>query len=465
MKPKPTTSWNIIRRGLFLALGVLLMSQISGFSQDKDQVIDRVIAVIGDDIILQSDLENQFINYQVSGQPVTNNTRCELFEELLFQTLLLSQAKADSIEVTKAQVESEIDRRLRYFISQIGSPEKLEEFYGKPIVEIREEFRELIRDQLLVQSMQSNITADVKVTPAEVRDFFNSFPKDSLPYINAELEVAQIVKAPPISKEERERVKAKLQSLRDRVMKGESFGTLAYLYSEDPGSAKQNGSLDFMTRGQLVPEFAAVAFNLNPGEVSDIVETEYGYHLIQGVEKRGEQAHVRHILMIPKTAPADLVKAKLYLDSISGLMQKYDTLTFGRAATLYSTDKDTKNNDGMMVNPVSGTTKFELDQISQIDPGLFFVVDKLKVGEISKPEQMDKADGGQAYRLVKLISYVEPHRATLKQDYQRVQDVALIGKQEKIVREWVDKKIGGVYIQINDDFETCPFRNTWQPPR
>ncbi|MGD1846821.1 MAG: peptidylprolyl isomerase [Salibacteraceae bacterium] len=445
----------------FLLFTLVSLIGLNAIAQGDKQVIDKVIAVVGDNVILKSDLENQYISFLGSGGEVTANTRCEILEELLFQNLLLNQSKLDSLVVSEGEIQNEIDRRLRYFVSLLGSEERLEEEYNKSIVEIREEFHDLVEDQLLIQRMQGKITESVEITPAEVKTFFNDIPKDSLPLIGAEAEIAQIVKEPPVSDEEKKRVKYELEELRQRVLKGENFGTLAYLYSEDPGSARQNGELGFLSRTQLVPEFSAVAFNLAPGEVSDIVETEYGFHIIQGIAKRGETINVRHILKIPKVSNADLTKAKRALEKIAGSLVQYDTLTFELAAGLYSDDKETKNSRGMLVNPGDGTTRFPLEQIGQADPSLFFVVDKLEVGQTSDPVVMQKPDGSRAYRLVKLISVTEPHRANLAQDYQRIHDMALAQKREKAITDWINQKIGNAYIRIDDDYAQCSFQNSW----
>ena len=427
----------------------------------KDEIIDGVIATVGDKIVLKSELEAQIVQYISSGAEVEDNTRCLLFEDLLFQKLLLNQADIDSVEVDEAQVQSELDRRIRYFIAQIGSEKKLEEYYKKPVEQIKEEFHDNIKEQLLVQQMQSKITGEVKVTPAEVRDYLEAIPKDSLPYLNSEVQIAQIVKKPEVNAEEKERIRERLIELRNRVLKGESFATLAVLYSEDPGSSKQRGELGFLSRNDLVPEFSAAAFVLKPGEVSEIVETKFGFHIIQMIEQRGETANVRHILLVPKVSPQDLLNSKEYLDSISDLMNKYDTLTFDIAARTFSDDKETKMNSGLIVNPETGNTKFEVDMLGSQDPNLFFTIDKMEIGEISKPILMEYPDGSKAYRLVKLISRSDPHIANLIDDYQRIQEVALMAKQNKLVEKWMNKKTDKTYINIHDKYKGCNFQNNW----
>lgn len=432
---------------------------LPAFSQPR--VIDKVIGVIGDNVLLKSDLENQKIQYLSSGYEFTENTPCELLEELLFQKFLLNQAQLDSVEVSEAQIQSELDRRLRYFIAQIGSEKKLEEHYQKSIAEIKSDFHDLIKDQLLAQNMQQKISGNIKVTPAEVKAFFDRIPSDSLPFISSELEVAQIVKKPVIRDEEKKAVRAKLEAIRERVIKGEDFGTLAYLYSEDPGSAKQNGELGLVARGALVPEFASVAFSIKPGEVSEIVESDFGYHIIQLIEKRGEQVNVRHILLVPKVISEDMVIAKNYLDSIARLQNQVDTLSFELAAQLFSEDKESKMNGGRLVNPQTGTTRFESELLGQFDPMLFFAAEKMQPGEKSQPILWQKQDGTQAYRIIKLISRTEPHRANLKNDYQKIQEAALQEKQNKAMKAWIEKKVKRTFVKLDNDYKNCKFENNW----
>lgn len=448
-----------IKKILFSVLAFLLLS-LFGWTQPKNNV-DRIVAIVAEEIILRSEVEDQLNQMIASGAEVDKNTRCSLFEDLIFQRLLLDQAKLDSIEVSDAEVQSEIDRRLRYFIQQFGSKEKLEEFYGKSLVEIKKEFADIIKDQLLVERMQGKIAPDIKITPGEVRAFYNSIPKDSLPYINSEVEIAQIVKKPPISSTERERIIAKLNEFKERVKKGENFGTLAYLYSEDPGSARNNGELGFTKRDVFVKEFADAAFELAPGEMSDIVETQFGFHLIQGILRRGDEVNCRHILITPKVQPNDLAKAKTELDSIKNLIATVDTLDFDEAAKRFSDDEATKTNGGLLINPTTGTSKFEVDQISKVDPNLFFVVNNLKVGEISSPVVMTTTDNKEAYRIVKLVKFTDPHKANLKDDYAKLQMAATIEKENKATAAWIDRKVTKTYLRIDDEYKTCPFDHNY----
>ncbi len=447
---------------LLLAPAVFAQSIADTIPVDHDKpVVDKILAVIGDEIVLKSDLEQQYLQYARSGNKVDSGTHCLIFEDILFKTLLLNQAEVDSITVSEEQVNSELDRRLNYFIDQIGSVEKLEEFYEKSIVEIKAEFHDLIKDQMLMQQMQSMIVGDVDVSPKEVEKFFKSIPEDSLPFIPSEVVVEQIVIYPEVSDEEKQLVKERLNGLRQRIMKGEDFGTLAYLYSEDPGSAKKNGELGFMSRKQLVPEFANVAFNIEKGQVSEVFETEYGFHIVQLIEKRGQQVNVRHILLKPKVHPGDLQRAKVKLDSIRNVLMTNDTITFERMAALYSDDESTRMNGGKLINRNTGNNTFELNEISQIDPSLFFVLDKMEPGDISYPVIYQKYDGSQAYRLVKLVSLTEPHRASLETDYQKIVAAARAEKEKEVIDKWIQEKIKTTYIRIAPEYRKCEYQHNW----
>lgn len=424
------------------------------------QPIDKVIAVVGSNIIMLSEVEAQYLQIVAQGYAEDPSIKCDLLEELLFQKLLVNQARLDSIEVSDDQVEEELDRRLRYFISQIGSEQKLEEYYKKSIVEIKDDFRELIKDQLLGQNMQYKITGEVKVTPAEVRDYFSKIPSDSLPYINVELEIGRIVKKPIISKKEKDEAKARAEELRQRILDGAKFETMAKLYSEDPGSATNGGELGFFGRGNMVPEFEALAFSLQGKEISEVFETEYGFHFLQVIERRGEQVNARHILITPKTSEGDLTSSKILLDSVYDLLLK-DSLTFAEAAEKFSDDEGDKNNGGIVTNPQTGSTKFEMDQLSSIDPTLFLTIDKMKVGEFSKPIITSAQDGKQAYSIILLKSRTEPHKANLRDDYQKIQTAASTMKESNLVRDWIAKKIATTYIRIDEAYLNCNYNNPW----
>ena len=441
-----------------ILLGALMMSKANA---QAGVPIDKVIAVIADQIVLQSELEAAAIAYARQGNPVESNTRCVIFEDLLFKKLMINQAKVDSLEVSDDQINSEISNRIQYFVQQIGSEKKLEEFYEKSIPEIREEFYDLIKEQMLTQQMQGSITAGVDISPKEVKEFFTKIPKDSLPFINSEVVVEHIVVDPVINEDEKNRTREKLEGFRERILKGEDFGTLAFLYSQDPGSARKNGELGFMERGALVKEFAGVAFSIQPGQVSEIFETEYGFHIVQLIERRGQQANVRHILLKPQVSAADLAESKMELDSIRTQILEVDSISFEIMASKYSDDKSTRMNGGKLINRESGSTTFEIDQISKVDPSLFFILDKMEPGDISTPVIHQKLDGSQSYRLVKLVSVTEAHRANLETDYLKIQSAAKAEKEKIAVDKWITSKIKVNYVKIDDSFQDCEFQHKW----
>ncbi|MGD0711303.1 MAG: peptidylprolyl isomerase [Bacteroidales bacterium] len=435
---------------LFFIAGIRL-------SQSQNKVIDQVVAIVGRHMIMQSDIENQYLQYVMQGYNKTDsNFKCNLLEQTLYEKLLLNQAEVDSLTVSESQIESDLDRRIKYFSKQMGGDEQLEKYYNKSIPQIKEDFRDVIKNQLLQQNMESKITEKIKVTPSEVKKFFNNLPKDSVPTVSSKVEVGEIVIGPKVNEEEKNKAKDKLSAIRDRIVKGEDFATLAVLYSEDEGTASKGGELGFTDRGELDPAFAAAAFKLKANEISPIIQSQFGYHIIQLIERRGEKINVRHILIRPKVATEDLLNAKLKLDTIYSLI-KADSITFEKAALKYSSDPS-RTNGGLMINPESGSSKFEPDQLDQ---SVFFVVDKLKVGEFSKPVPMKTDDGKQAYRILYLKSRTEPHRANMKDDYDFIQQAALKQKQSKASQEWVKKEAAVTYIHIADEYKDCKFNYHW----
>jgi peptidyl-prolyl cis-trans isomerase SurA len=426
------------------------------FVSAQVQVIDEVIAVVGSKIILKSDIEHQYAQFIATGNAPDEGIRCKILEQVLLSKLLLNQAILDSVEITDDQVESELDRKINYFVGQIGSQQKLEEYFKKTIIEIKAEYRELIKEQLLIQSMQQKVVGSIAVTPSEVRAYYERIPSDSLPFLNAEMQVAQITRKAPENKEEIKAVKDRLEEIRQRVQKGEEFSTLAVLYSQDP-SAKKGGELGFVDRGDLVPEFESVAFTLKPNEISDIVQTQFGYHIIQMIERRGNQINVRHILLKPKVREEDLSKIRSSLDSVANSIRKSE-ITFADAALKYSDDNDTRNNGGLMVNPQTGSSKFEADQL---DPTLAYQLSKMKIGEISDPMLFQTQDGKQGFRIVLLKARIDAHKANLKDDYQKIQSVALAEKQSNVLKDWSAKKRNVTFIQIGEQYKNCPEIKDW----
>ena len=420
------------------------------------KVIDGVEAIIGNEIILTSDIETQYQQYLAQGYTNRGEIKCRIIEDLLYQKLLLNQAKIDSLEISEQEIESELEKRIRYFVGQVGSKEKLEEFYGKSIIEIKSEFRDLINDQLLSQRMQGGITAGVKVTPSEVKNYFNNLAKDSLPTVEAEVEISQIVLKPEISIEEKERIKNKLETFKERIIKGEDFKVLATLYSDDPGSAKNGGELGFVGRGDLVPAFEAAAYKLKGDELSDIIKSEFGYHIIQLIERRGEQINVRHILLKPKVSSTQLMELKSEIEDIAKQIAD-GKLTFEKAALDFS-DDESKNNEGLLINPNSGSSMFI---IKDLDPALYFVIEKMSENEISAPMIIQTEDGLKAYRLVKLRKKTSAHTANLIDDYDKIRNVALSEKKQETINDWLEEKIAKTYIKLGDSLKDCTFDHKW----
>lgn len=435
-----------------------LMSFLVPCRAQEAQVIDRVVAVVGQNIILQSDIEAQYMQFRLQGgiKGSASSIRCEILEDLMFQKLMLNQAEMDSITVTDEQVESEVDRLIRYFISQLGSQENLEKYYKKDMNEIKEELRRMRRDQMLVEQVQQTILANVEVTPAEVRKCYHDLPNDSIPMVNSKYEIAHLVKKPPITLDEKLEVKDRLYKMRKRILDGERFSTLALLYSEDPGSAKKGGELGFHGRGEFAPEFEAAAFNLRDGEISEVVETEFGFHIIQMIERRGEFINVRHILLTVKVSPEALQTAYDELDSIAALIHN-DSLTFDEAVRQFSDEKD-RISGGILVNPNDGSTLFDA---SELDQQVSVTVNRMKVGEISAPVPMKTSDNKDAYRLLYLKRKTAPHKANLKDDYTLIRDWAMQQKREDIINKWIANKSQKAYIRVIDEFKDCDFMFDW----
>lgn len=428
-------------------------------AQQEPQVIDRVVAVVGQNVILQSDIEAQYIQMRLQGgiKGSASSIRCEILEDLMFRKLMLNQAEMDSITVTDEQVNSEVDRLVRYFISQLGSQENLEKYYNKTMPEIKEELFRMRKDQMLEEQVQQTILANVEVTPAEVRKCYNDIPSDSIPMVNSKYEIAHIVKKPAITLDQKLEVKDRLYKMRKRILDGERFSTLALLYSEDPGSAKKGGELGFHGRGEFAPEFEAAAFNLRDGEISEVVETEFGFHIIQMIERRGDFVNVRHILLTVKVSPEALQKAYDELDSIA-LLIRNDSITFDEAVRKFSDEKD-KTNGGILVNPNTGSTLFDA---SELDQQVSFTINRMQVGELSEPVPMKTDDNKDAYRLLYLKRKTAPHKANLKDDYTLIRDWALQQKREEIINKWIENKSQKAYIKVIDDYKDCDFMFNWK---
>ncbi len=447
----------------------VIMLLLSASIKAQDNVIDEVIWIVGDDAILKSDVENARLQMQMNGQHLSGDPYCIIPEQIAIQKLFLHQAKIDSITVNESLVMQYVEEKINHSIAQVGTKEKFEEYVGKTVPEVREEWRETVRDQEIVKSMQKKIIGSVKVNPVEVRQFYSKIPQDSLPYMQTTVEVEIITIEPTIALSEIDRIKNQLREYTDMVNKGEyEFSTLARLYSQDKESAKRGGELGLQGKGFFVPEFAAVAFDLNdPKKISRIVETEYGFHIMQLVEKRGDRINVRHILLRPEVSPEEIQQATLKIDTIRTniVNGKY---TFEEAATYLSYDKDTRNNNGLLVNAPrmdemqsdrTGTSRFEM---SELPVEVATAVNKLQVGEISEPFQMINKNQKDIIAIVKLKARVPGHKANIADDYQALKAIVEGQKREEILNKWITKKQKETYIRIDDNWKNCDFeRDGW----
>ena len=438
-----------------IGIGVAMFCVVMSMAQSNN-VIDEVAWVVGDEPIYKSDIEAMYSQMQYDGTVFDGSPYCVIPEQLAVEKLYLHQAKLDTIEAPEAMVQQSVDKRLNFFIANLGSKERVEEHFRKPLPNLREQLIEVMRTQYIVQQVQESLTKDVKATPGDVRKYFNNLEEDSIPYIPLQVEAQIITLNPVIPQQEIDDVKSRLRDYTDRINRGESeFSTLAIMYSED-GSAMQGGELGFHGRADFVPEFSNVAFNLNdPKKVSKIVETEYGYHIIQLIEKRGDQINCRHILLRPKVSQKDLEDAVVRLDSLRKEIIS-DKFTFEDAARYVSQDKDTRYNKGFMVNVVNGSTRFEMQDLPQ---EVSRKIDTMKIGDISEPFVMiDQARNKEVVAIVKLSNRIEGHRATLSEDYNLIKEMYENYQKENIIREWIEKKIKDTYVRIEDGWNDCEFK-------
>ncbi len=443
---------SINMRRIFV-IAFLMMTQV----MSAQVTVEGIAAVVGNNIILKSDIEQQLLQYQAQGLEVDSDVRAQVFEDLLFQKLMLHKAELDSIEVTENEVINEIDSRLNNFITQLGGEEQLEQYFDKKIYEVKEEMYEPIEQSLIIQRVRHDITSSVDVTPAEVKVHFVTFDVDSLPKINETVEVAQILKLPPPSVAAIKEVNNKLEKLKKRILKGESFATLAILYSEDPGSSRNGGLYTGIKRGVFVKEFEAVMFSLEESEISEVFETEYGYHIVQMKERRGDEVDVRHILMSPKISPIDLNNAKDILSAVRDSVLDAN-LTFETATTRHSDDKMTKFNGGKLINMNTGTSSFELHELEN---AIKVVVDVLEVGEISEPGYVKMENGKEAYRVFMLLNRMEAHIANFKDDYKMIRDLALDHKKDEVISAWINSSLLKTYVRIDDEYKSNSFQYNW----
>lgn len=422
----------------------------------KRNVVDEVAWIVGDEPIFRSEIEDQYAQMRSEGTSVAGDPYCVIPERIAVEKLYLHQAKIDTVEAPEGQVQGSVDKRLAFFINNFGSREKVEEYFRKPYAQLREQLLEVMRNNYIIEQVQHNLTKDVKATPNDVRKYFSTLPEDSIPYVPMQVEAQIISINPVIPAQEIEDVKARLRDFADRVNRGESeFSTLAIMNSEDDGSAMQGGELGYQSRSSWVPEFANVAFNLNdPKKVSRIVETEYGYHIIQLIDKRGDQVNVRHILLTPKVNEKDLREATVRLDSLRKEIVA-GKFPFEDAARYVSQDKDTKNNRGVMVNPQTGSPRFEMQELP---PEVARRVEMMKPGDVSEAFIMkDTKRNKDIVAIVKLTSRVPGHKANLSDDYNMLKEMYEAKRKEEILKEWVERKIKDTYVKIADGWQNCEF--------
>jgi len=443
---------------LFLCSSIFICSSV--FAQVEGTVVDKIAAQVGDNIILMSDIENQKQQAAASGLKVSMAMDCEILEDLMYQELLINQAKLDSIVIQDEAVDAEMENRLRVLEEQIGSREKMEAFYGKTTTQIKDEFRPVIRERLMAQEMEMKITNEISVTPKEVQDFYKKIPTDSIPLINSQLSFQQIVHYPQITKEDKKLAYDNLAEIRQNIMKGKSFDTQARIHSMDPGSAALGGKIE-ASRGMMVPPFEAAVFSLEVGEVSDIFESSYGYHIVKLNQRKGDDYVCQHILIIPEFNGRELEKSSRLIDSCYNLL-KENKITWDEAVVRFSNDEMTKQNKGIITNPITGEQTWDMEDLNQVDQQIFLLTDAMEKGDISQPNlYVNIYDRKQGIRIVRLMNRTEPHRANLNQDYALIKRAAENDKKERITNEWVKSKIVNAYIRIDDTFQSCNFKNNW----
>ncbi len=434
------------------------MSVFAASGQKKS--LDKVAAVVGNSIILNSDVERQYAEYLAQGNQPNDAIKCQVLQQLLTQKLLNQQAVIDSVIVKDDDLDNEVDRRMRNYVQRAGGQETLEKFLGKSIIQYKDEIRPDVKELLTAQKMQQKITEKVSVTPQDVKNYFNAIPKDSLPSINKEVEIAQIVFNPKLTREEKQVAREKAEGLRERIKKGEDFATLATLYSQDPGSAPAGGDLGFFDRSAMAKEFTSMAFKLKAGEISPVFETEFGFHFLQVIERRGEQVHVRHILIIPEVTQASLDRAKIKADSIYKML-KTMKVDFSSAASFYSEDNETKYNGGMMLNAEDVQTRSTYIPTDKLDPQVALLVDTMKVGSIAPPALFTSQKNTKSYKIMYLKSKTDAHKANLAQDFPKLKDAASESKISKAVSAWFEKRRRETFINIDPEYQTCDQLKTW----
>lgn len=442
---------------------IVILALICGqslFAQQKE-VIDKVVAVVGSELVLLSDVEEQRALMESQNGSLPENARCLIMDNMLSTNLLLNQAKLDSVVVSDEEVESQLTARIDRILQYMnGDLNQFEEYYGQSVGKVKEQFREDLKNQLLSERMRGEIMAGITVTPSEVKEFFNKIPADSLPYFNSEVEIGEVVYYPKVNEEERQKAIETLTDIRQRIIEGgEDFAELAMKNSDDPGSGRIGGDLGWTKRGSFVPEFEAAAYNLDKGDISDLVETEFGFHMIQLLERRGNSIHCRHILIKPEITDADMDLAQTHLDTVRMLIET-DSLSFSRAVKKHSNeDVQSYNNDGRMVNPATGNTFFE---IGDLDPDIYFTIDTMEVGGMSAPFEFTDQKGETAFRIIQLQSRSKPHKASLKEDYSKIQKAAIESKKSEFIQQWVEERVNSTFITIDGMYKACPNLVKWE---
>ncbi|WP_259065331.1 peptidylprolyl isomerase [Mucilaginibacter sp. X4EP1] len=438
---------------------------ISVATAQQRRTLDKIAGVVGSGIILESDIELKYASYLAQGNSPNADIKCQILQNLLTQKLLAQQAVIDSIDVKDDEVDNDVDRRMRGMIQRAGGQDRLEQFLGRSVIQYKDEIRPDIRESLVARKMQEKITSNVNTTPQDVQSFFNKLPKDSLPTFNKEVEVGEIQFNPKLTPAEKEIYRQKAEDLRARILKGEDFGALARLYSQDPGSAPEGGDLGFNDRTAFVKEFTANAFKLKAGEISPVFETEYGFHFLQVIERRGEQVHVRHILITPAITQASLDRAKAKADSVYDLLMKNKKIDFSSAAAFYSDNKDTKYNGGMLLNADNVETRTTYIPTDRLDPQVALTTDTMKVGAISQPQIFTGQDGKKTYKILYLKSTTPAHKANLTQDYPKIKEYATNDKINRTVSEWFQKRRKETFIKIDPEYQQCSQLKGWSTPQ
>ena len=448
---------------LFLCVALSFCMGVNNTSAQvaDQQSADRIITVVGKNrIILLSELETQVAQAKLQFPAFNDSMRCDILQQMIIQKLMLEQAERDSVMVTEEDVDGQLDNRIRYFTQMYGSKEKLEQISGKTIYQMKEEYRESIKDQMVAEKMQNQILENVKITPADVEAFFRKIPTDSLPFFPATVEVGQIVVDPPVSPEMNDYAKSKIEGIRKKIVEdGANFETMAGTYSEDPGSRDNGGKYEGVTRnGPWAAEFVAAVFKLQNGEVSPPVKTKFGYHIIKMIQRKGDEADIEHILIRPEVTSADFSKALHVLDSIRKILVE-GKMTFETAVGKFSTDEAAKRTGGMIADPNTGNMDLDL---TKLDPAMVMILDTLKPGKYSTPHIFITDAREQSCRIVFLRNRTTPHKANLKEDYNRIQEVALAQKKQQKIQDWIAKKLPTFYLKIDKDYQNCACFRSWK---